>query len=88
MRKYLVIGSIAAIASTLALAPAEAGRRGDGQRHLDNHHGYNHSGHNRRNGYWRDGKWIALGILGAVAASALNNDDDCYRTRRGRVVCD
>ena len=47
-------------------------------------HGRNFNGHGN---HWRNGQWIALGVLGAVAAAAAANSVDCYY-RGGRRYCD
>lgn len=87
MRTTLVSTALAAVlAASTAIPAAHADRDGrgwQGGKHYS--HGYR-GGRHHGHGYWRGGKWIALGVLGAAALNALD-DDDCYRTRGGRVVC-
>lgn len=87
MRTTLVSSALAAVlAASTAIPAAHADRDGrgwQGGKHYS--HGYR-GGRHHGHGYWRGGKWIALGVLGAAALNALD-DDDCYRTRGGRVVC-
>jgi hypothetical protein len=89
MTTKIMAAIVAGVVGVASLAPvAQADRRGD-RDHSRSYHSerhYRHAGRHHRHGYWRDGKWIALGIIGGAALNAL--DDDCYRTRRGRVVCD
>lgn len=88
MRTILATAAIAAMMGAIAISPAEAGKRHHGGDGFRGDHGHYHGGrHHHGRGYWRDGKWIALGIIGSAAVGALADDDDCYRTRRGRVVC-
>lgn len=87
MKQFLATTAVAALVAAGSIVPAEAGKRhhgGDGYR---GHHSHNHGHHRGSRGYYKDGKWIALGILGAAAVQALDDDDECYRTRRGRLVC-
>lgn len=87
MRNMLVTSALAAVlAAGTAIPAAQADRDGRGW-HGGKHHHYSHRHHHRHGGYWRDGKWIALGIIGGAAIDALDDDRDCYRTRRGRIVC-
>ncbi len=88
MKIILATTVIAALMAAVSIAPAEAGKRHHGGDGFRGHHShYQGRGHHHGRGYYRDGRWIALGILGAAAVGALDDDDDCYRTRRGRVVC-
>lgn len=86
MRTMIATSALAAIlAASTAIPAAHADRDGRGWHGKHHSDGYRHGRHHKR-GYWRDGKWIALGIIGGAAIDALD-DDDCYRTRRGRIVC-
>jgi hypothetical protein len=86
MKNMLATSALAALlAASTAIPAAQADRDGRGW-HGGKHHSHGHRHNNNRHGYWRDGKWITLGIIGGAAIGALA-DDNCYRTRRGRVVC-
>lgn len=88
MKNFLATTALAALIGAVAIGPADAGKRGHGGDGFRGHHGHHHGGHRHGGrGYYRDGKWIALGILGAAAVGALADDEDCFRNRRGRVVC-
>ena len=88
MKTILATTVASALLAAMSFGPAEAGKRGGDhgfRGHHSEYHGDRH--HHGPRGYWRDGKWIALGIAGAAVLDSLN-DDDCYRTRRGHVVCE
>jgi hypothetical protein len=89
-KKLATIALTAALATATAIPSAYADRRGHDFRGDHGRHQAWNGGrdHHRGRGHWHNGKWIALGILGAAAAGAAYADDDCYRTRSGRVVCD
>ena len=89
MTKHLASACLATVvAATSVVTAAQADpRRGHREYGGDHHARYDRGHHDHRHGYWRGGKWIALGVLGATALSALD-DDDCYRTRRGYIVCE
>lgn len=62
------VSAAAVLAATTIIPMAEAGPgRGRNFNNHGNHHAYN--GGHRGRGHYRNGKWIALGILGAAAAS-------------------
>lgn len=84
--KYAAAG-LAALASVATIVPAAQADRYRGGHGYSNHHAYN-GGHHRGRGHYRNGKWIALGVLGAVAAgAAASSYDDCYWSG-GRRYCD
>lgn len=74
------------LATSIPTAQAERRHRGGDHFKGGNHYSQSHHRGHRGRGHYVNGKWIALGILGAVAAGALNDDRDCYR-RRGRTYC-
>ena len=87
IKKFAAMALAIALVTTSAIPAAEAGPRGRG---YDNHGGErDHGRHHRGRGHYKNGKWIALGILGAVAAAAVANSESsgCYY-RRGRRYCD
>jgi hypothetical protein len=82
----MALAAVLSVATAIPAAQADRGRRGDHHGYNGSHHAYNYGNRHRGRGHYVDGKWIALGVLGAFAAQALDNDQDCYR-RRGRVYC-
>ncbi len=79
----MALATILTFATSIPAAQADKRHRGDHYKG-GNHYSQNYNRGHRGRGHYVNGKWIALGILGAVAADALNNDRDCYR-RRGRT---
>lgn len=88
MSKTFAAIGMAALLSAAAIVPAAQADSYRGHGHgYGNHHAYN-GGHHRGRGHWHNGRWIALGVLGAVAAgAAAESYDDCY-WRRGVRYCD
>ena len=77
-----VVFAVTAVAPSAQAAPGRSsGFNGRG----NNHDAYNGGHHGR--GQWHNGQWIALEVLGAVAAAAAANSADCYY-RGGRRYCD
>lgn len=84
MSKQFAAASLAALLSIAAIVPAA---QADRYRHGYGNHHANYGGHHRR-GHWHNGRWIALGVLGAVAAgAAAESYNDCY-WRHGVRYCD
>lgn len=86
MSKKIATAVMAAALAVASGIPAYAGPRGHD--HGDHARMYRDGGHRHHGrGHWHNGKWIALGILGAAAAAAAADREDCYY-RRGDRVCD
>jgi hypothetical protein len=82
MSNKIATAALAAVLSVATVIPSAYADRSHG-RHF-NGHAYND--HHRGRGYWHNGRWVALGILGAAAAAAANDYNDCY-WRHGRRYC-
>ena len=77
-----VVLAVTAVAPTAQAAPGRSnGFNGRG----NNHQAY--TGGHRGRGHLHNGQWIALGVLGAVAAAAAANSADCHYPG-GRRYCD
>jgi len=88
----LAVTTVVPAAQAAPVVPAAQAAPGRGRNfngHSNTHHAYNGGGGYRGRGHSHGGQWLALGILGAVAAAAVANPvgGDCYY-RGGQRYCD
>jgi hypothetical protein len=86
----IAMAAVMSLATVIPAAQADPGRNHNGNRHGSPNYAHNDGGNRHRGGgHWHNGQWIALGILGAVAAAAVADAEygDCY-TRHGRRYCE